>query len=342
MTKPFIDKKSCRAFKLVSRPAEELEAANAEGRELNPRVFVEITTNINNSFDDQSPFEDSNASFENPTPGEAMKYGILFDDRYYDYSKHLRTVGTALGGVILDAPTNQQPAAKEEVEEIPASIDTSDPTIKETIEALNDGAYLQQDNFEDDIVELLNQEDPDSESNSDMGEEFDELVKEFKCKFDPNESCSYDQELLNNSEEIFFEKIDHCEDEDPIDLFNTILAKLKLEDEARIPDLSDFDSDAAFEEWELSESEPDNIETCSRDPCLGVKPHVISEIQISKKTGLPVRNDYSDTDGEIHSQLPKINYGLARPKKETPEQKKERKAQAKLLRLEKRQSKKVQ
>lgn len=39
----------------------------------------------------------------NEKVGEAAKYGILFDDRNYDYTKHLRTVGVTPGAVLIDA-----------------------------------------------------------------------------------------------------------------------------------------------------------------------------------------------------------------------------------------------
>ena len=337
MTRPFIDKKSCKTFKLVSRSAEELEAARAEGREINPRVFVELTRTHNSSFDDQIISEDDSEDFENPAPGEAIKYGILFDDRYYDYTKHLKTVGTVPGAVILDAPTNQKDDVKKEVKETLEIIEMSDPTIRETIDALNDNAFLQQDNFEDDFVTLLNQEVSETDSDLDI-EEFDKLVEEFKDQIDPSES----QEFLSSCEEDFNGKAELTNDEDPIGQFNSILAKLKLGENARIPNLSDFDSDSAFEKWELSEPDPENIETCARVPCLDIKPNVINEIQISKKTGLPIRNADADLNEEIQPQIPKINFGVARPREETLEEKKTRKFQVKHLRNEKRRAKKVQ
>lgn len=41
--------------------------------------------------------------------GEAAKYGIFYDDRTYDYTKHLKSVGEAAGAVLLTAPALKEP-----------------------------------------------------------------------------------------------------------------------------------------------------------------------------------------------------------------------------------------
>jgi hypothetical protein len=338
MTKSFIDKKASRTFKLVTRPAEEIEAARAEGREINPRIFVEVTkkkysSDFPNSEDDEG-FEDE--TFENPQPGEAMKYGILFDDRNYDYTKHLKTVGIVPGTVILDAPSTTFSNFKEESSEESESIDLEDPTIKETIEALNDTAFLQQNEFEDDFVDQLNEESSNSESDF-ISDEFDDLIREFEDEFSGSD-CD-DLEFSSCPEEIINPKdVDPSHDYDPVDHFNSILAQLKLKDDARIPDLSDFDSDEYFAELEKSDSDQDDIETCPRGSCQDVKPLLINEIQISKKTGRPIKPRPQENE-DFELQEPKINFGIARPKGETIEEKKARKSQAKLLKLEKRKTK---
>lgn len=35
--------------------------------------------------------------------GEAAKYGIFYDDRVYDYTKHLKTIGEVPGAVFIPA-----------------------------------------------------------------------------------------------------------------------------------------------------------------------------------------------------------------------------------------------
>lgn len=40
--------------------------------------------------------------------GEAAKYGILLDDRDYDYTIHLKTIGEVPGGVFIDGKTGRK------------------------------------------------------------------------------------------------------------------------------------------------------------------------------------------------------------------------------------------
>ena len=113
--------------------------------------------------------------------GEAAKYGILLDDRDYDYTKHLRKVGITPGAVFIQAPgmkkinneTEKKPrdffateevveAVEEEVVDVEPSAEvlkenheiarqqyrallqqvSDDPMLREVIEALEDDRYV--------------------------------------------------------------------------------------------------------------------------------------------------------------------------------------------------------
>lgn len=100
--------------------------------------------------------------------GEAAKYGIFFDDRHYDYQRHLRVIGEAPDAVFIPATTS--PRRKEEIdlarmfdaEELArndglAADADDDPVIKEVLEALEDEAY-EDENFEDDFVVKLDRD----------------------------------------------------------------------------------------------------------------------------------------------------------------------------------------
>jgi hypothetical protein len=127
--------------------------------------------------------------------GEAARYGVLFDDRSYDYMKHLRTIGVTPGAVLINAAgmKKEKPNAKmfqvnfkadvplenESVseEEEPVDVapeleeakerlvqryhelmraDGADPVLKEALDALEDDRYVTEE-FEDDLVLALDE-----------------------------------------------------------------------------------------------------------------------------------------------------------------------------------------
>jgi protein LTV1 len=144
--------------------------------------------------------------------GEAAKYGILFDDRAYDYTKHLRSVGVTPGAVLINAPgsskkvSEKQPFKNENFfsdekevveddeqedefidpilieanrrarEEYRALIEkaSNDPTLKEVLEALEDDRYCVE-GVEDDLVLSLDQLNLEFEESDTFEEEEEEI-----------------------------------------------------------------------------------------------------------------------------------------------------------------------
>ncbi|TIB86514.1 hypothetical protein E3Q19_03888 [Wallemia mellicola] len=121
-------------------------------------------------------------------PGDAANFGIYYDDREYDYTQHLRTIGgqdafgQELDSVLITAPDpkaekksfilrqQQEKDAQDEAikraYENQASIPLElqgfnpdmDPALRQTLEALDDEAYLEDLNEEE-----LDEEDDDNE-----------------------------------------------------------------------------------------------------------------------------------------------------------------------------------
>lgn len=184
----FAERHGARTFKLVPRSLVEGDATGkTEGDEQSERVFVEVTAgaerrmlrSLADAFVDVENIDDRDVDFsveeeeeyddyydEEDTAehvGEAAKYGILYDDRHYDYTKHLRTVGALPGGVIVAAPTapkvNEQDFWRE-LHQLDAAIHkdikavVDDPAVLEVLEALEDEAYCDGD-LQDDLVGRL-------------------------------------------------------------------------------------------------------------------------------------------------------------------------------------------
>lgn len=216
MGKKFIDKKKATTYNLVYRSQEDPLAFEEGGSE---RVFIEANGRRGNrdhgkgkeadqtveqslrdmqldGMDDEDPDLD-----QEQQAGKAALYGIYLDDRDYDYTKHLRSVGTG-GGVLLDVPQKKKPKTSgiqildKEDEEISASGQSSkravlpaevlpsqhrmdiktegiplglqldmDEDVRETMMALEDDDL---EEFEDDLLDKLNADTPPE------GEEYEE------------------------------------------------------------------------------------------------------------------------------------------------------------------------
>jgi protein LTV1 len=123
-----------------------------------------------------------------PNVGEATLYGVYFDDTEYDYLQHLRPVGGREDGfesVLVEAPTRRKPSKKTgdlpislhdlppevfpSASELPrdfesqAAVQSSisglqpdmDPHLRQTLEALEDDAYVDDDLDDDFFGELV-------------------------------------------------------------------------------------------------------------------------------------------------------------------------------------------
>ncbi|KAI7830030.1 Low temperature viability protein-domain-containing protein [Kickxella alabastrina] len=97
MVKKFIDKKKATTYKLVYRSQED-PLAFEEGT--TERVFVAV-----GGKDELKASKGKQP--EDQTLEQSRVYGIYLDDREYDYTKHLRPVGSG-GGILLEAAAKKE------------------------------------------------------------------------------------------------------------------------------------------------------------------------------------------------------------------------------------------
>ncbi|CAG7851704.1 Protein LTV1 [Serendipita indica DSM 11827] len=176
-------------------------------------------------------------------PGEAALYGIYYDDREYDYTQHLRTVGVEERGVdsiLIEAPLRPERRGKknavfdlipkealpsekeiapnyESQQAIPSALTgfqpDMDPHLRQTLEALDDEAFVDEGLEDDFFGQLL----------ADGEREEDEVVEyEF-----------HEDGLIDASSK-------EVEAQDPEDWQNRF-AKFKLEQKSRIDNGSVMD-----------------------------------------------------------------------------------------------------
>ncbi|KAF9075020.1 Low temperature viability protein-domain-containing protein [Rhodocollybia butyracea] len=157
--------------------------------------------------------------------GEAALYGIYFDDTEYDYLQHLRPVGVQEDGVesvLIEAPTikksqtakskgislrdlpqevlpstSELPRTYESQQDIPESVSgfqpDMDPHLRQTLEALEDDAFVDDDLADDFFGDLIG--DGARDSDEEVGFEFYE--------YGPLESNKSSTEEPNTWEERF-------------------------------------------------------------------------------------------------------------------------------------------
>ena len=176
MTRGF-GRKDVRKFRLV--PSEE-------GSEY--RTLVEITPNNERddeiidveTIDDQQSHGSLTTTSRNPQVGESAKYGVYYDDRAYDYTKHLKSIGVTPGAVYIDAKIKSNVETEERIlETLNKATYTNinqldlDPNVRETLEALDDDEYVVEEVM-DDYFQHLNDDDVSSENDSlDLDDDFE-------------------------------------------------------------------------------------------------------------------------------------------------------------------------
>ncbi|KAH8930117.1 hypothetical protein BT69DRAFT_1328100 [Atractiella rhizophila] len=94
-----------RVFEEIERKKRGKELEKGEEGELDDFEF-EIED------EEEEKVASTSASKAQHQAGQAPLYGINFDDRYYDYTKHLRTIGESNGGVFLAAPNDSAASSK--------------------------------------------------------------------------------------------------------------------------------------------------------------------------------------------------------------------------------------
>lgn len=159
---PFIKKQSAVRFKLVPNPQGTLSNPNMFIAKFPDQPSNSQQADIYRIFDDDYSYDPDEELIQiddpnsctlldqiqpatNPNVGEAAKYGILVDDRYYDYTQHLvapsRPASSTEDCSLGTSDLNQ--LIYDGIKEV-----VSDPDVLETLEALEDEAYCEA-NFED-------------------------------------------------------------------------------------------------------------------------------------------------------------------------------------------------
>lgn len=174
--------------------------------------------------------------------GESAKYGILFDDRGYDYTKHLRRVGVTPGAVYIQAPGQKKETSNslknreffsgdvQENEESSQNVSedvfkanheearqqyltllnqvSDNPMLREVIEALEDERYETGD-FDDELVISLDNLNISNEDEDDLFDENEDINildddEEFP-DFVPSEALRRQMERISAKETEFLE-----------------------------------------------------------------------------------------------------------------------------------------
>ncbi|KAG9016690.1 hypothetical protein FRB90_002482 [Tulasnella sp. 427] len=177
-------------FQLVHRSQRDPLIHDPEASQV---IFKPISGNkeSNLSHDEMRRAMEEATSADRPNVGEASKYGIFFDDTEYDYMQHLRSVGDHednVDSILLEVPTSSKrknasamtlkdpsvmdgipseylppkqelPHTYEAQREIPSSISgfrpDMNPHLRQTLEALEDDAFVDGGLEDDFFAELV-------------------------------------------------------------------------------------------------------------------------------------------------------------------------------------------
>lgn len=105
------------------------------------RILDVVTVNDGNGNDDDDDLQ----------VGEAACYGILLDDRHYDYMQHLKRIGEVPGAILID----NGPVPDDYLERLRAvDVDIrelADPAVREVFEALENDAHDDDDGNREDL-----------------------------------------------------------------------------------------------------------------------------------------------------------------------------------------------
>lgn len=218
--------------------------------------------------------------------GLAAQYGIYYDDTKYDYMQHLKPIGEAEDAVFI-AKKEEKPKGKKQdimeilkeqlpsetkknitqadLENIPRELQgfnpNLDPRLRETLEALEDEAYIGEDenaNIDDFFKDILQSGEADDE----------EFYEEFEDgEYDEWDMDNYDDEYAQYDDEGYdtdkLEQIElpYNEGEAPEDMNNIVVDNSwekdfrKFKKESKFLDDSDDDFDDEDEEQEHLEKD---------------------------------------------------------------------------------------
>ncbi|KAG5518957.1 hypothetical protein PMAC_002488 [Pneumocystis sp. 'macacae'] len=239
--KKFIDKRKSVTFHLVHRSQRDplIYDDQAPSRVLIPtRSGNEKKTSIETKiYEHKNSVKDINKKKSNKNLreniGEALLYGISYDDTDYDYMQHLREIKKSPSTILLQAPIYQKSNIIQELpkilfpsevekkgsyqdqQSIPDSISgfqpDMDPELREVLRALDDDYYLSSDENGDldvliksgkldDLDLFQNTNDEDSNSDVTIRTSKDVLVK--NCIYNDDDDDSDDDNNIS-SQKIF-------------------------------------------------------------------------------------------------------------------------------------------
>ncbi|EMR08603.1 hypothetical protein PNEG_03079 [Pneumocystis murina B123] len=195
--KRFIDKKNSITFHLVHRSQKDplIHDDQAPSRILVPAFYSnkkKISNGLNmieKSQENISLEKNNNESLKKDegvenlreNVGEAILYGISYDDTKYDYMQHLRGIGKSPGTILLQRPIDKKLSI---IDELPKEVFPSDTEQKRS--------YRDQQSIPDDISgfqpdmdirlrEVLEALEDDRYLSSDEDGDLDELIKSGKA-----------------------------------------------------------------------------------------------------------------------------------------------------------------
>lgn len=132
----------------------------------------------------------------NPNAGEAILYGIDLDDSHYDYTQHIRPIGegTFIPTIRRQMRLNEKMEIRKERPPLPEPIE--DPEVLQTLEALGDEAFVNDDEFNDDFISLLNYEPEPPRYEHTLDMEFKRLLHtEYAARGDSSECEAGEQQI---------------------------------------------------------------------------------------------------------------------------------------------------
>ena len=220
-TRPRFNKKNAQTFSVVHRAHDD---ALYFDNDATRHVLVPTSTSRNqNKKDDrkkkvfnladlEQDFQKKGGEKIRDNEGLAAQYGVYYDDTKYDYMQHLKPMGNGEGVFISTTQPKKKERSIEEFfegqlpskETIPVSHDVGesipeelrglnpdlDPRIRETLTALEDDAYIEQQNISEEGTQR-----------GEKGDIFQELIRSGQAK----------------DEDEFYDNLGDIQDEDDFD-----------------------------------------------------------------------------------------------------------------------------
>ncbi|KAG7663859.1 LTV1 [[Candida] subhashii] len=247
--------------------------------------------------------------------GMAAQYGIFYDDSKYDYMQHLKPIGTSQDGVFISAKTNDKPKEtkiedlfkdqlpSESKRKIGADLNESvpkelkgfnpnlDPRLREVLEALEDEAYITDDDEGEEGGDVFNDllksgevEDEDefyygSDAEDYQDDDYDEWdLDNYQDEYDQK----YEQGVPEDDDYKNYEENDHIPDANVNSGWQKDFMKFKRDTKNQT---NDWDSDDDFEGEEEGHEEEEADELPELPQINGASSKKKSKTKLRKKKG---------------------------------------------------------